>query len=161
MKITKLIRILMVEDSEADAELIRFELDRGGLEHFHRRVSTEPEFLAALESREWDVILCDYHLPGFGGLKALEMLKARELDIPFILISGTIGEDVAVEAVKAGAHDYLIKGKLSRITPIIYRERVFPRAGGECGSSAHAGGGGTRTRSGTHGGRNDSARGER
>jgi two-component system, cell cycle sensor histidine kinase and response regulator CckA len=122
MKITKLIRILMVEDSEADAELIRFELDRGGLEHFNRRVSTESEYLAALESREWDVILSDYHLPGFGGLKALEMLRARQLDIPFILISGTIGEDVAVEAVKAGAHDYLIKGKLSRITPIIYRE---------------------------------------
>lgn len=122
MKITKLIRILMVEDSEADAELIRFELDRGGMEHFSRRVSTGSEYLAALESREWDVILCDYHLPGFGGLKALEMLKARQLDIPFILISGTIGEEVAVEAVKAGAHDYLIKGKLSRLTPIIYRE---------------------------------------
>ena len=114
MKITKLIRILMVEDSEADAELIRFELDRGGLEHFSRRVATEAEYQTALESREWDVILSDFHLPGFGGLKALEMLKARQLDIPFILISGTIGEDVAVAAVKAGAHDYLIKGKLSR-----------------------------------------------
>jgi two-component system cell cycle sensor histidine kinase/response regulator CckA len=122
MGITKLIRILMVEDSEEDAELIRSELDRGGIEYFHRRVATEAEFSAVLEGRQWDVILSDYSLPGFSGLKALEMLRAREIDIPFILISGTIGEDMAVEAVKAGAHDYLIKGKLARMIPILYRE---------------------------------------
>ncbi|HKP96180.1 MAG TPA: response regulator [Fibrobacteria bacterium] len=121
-EITKLIRVLIVEDSEEDSELIKFELDRGGIEHFNRRVATEAEFSAALEGSKWDVILSDYSLPGFGGLKALQMLKAREIDIPFILISGTIGEDIAVETMKAGAHDYLIKGKLSRLIPIIYRE---------------------------------------
>jgi len=86
------------------------------------RVETAETMTAALESREWDVILCDYSMPQFNALAALALLKAMKLDIPFIIISGTIGESAAVEAMRAGAYDYLMKDGLARLAPAIERE---------------------------------------
>src|SRR3989454_9861249 len=76
----------------------------------------------ALETREWDVILCDYSMPHFNALAALALVKEMEVDLPFIIISGTVGEAVAVEAMRAGAHDYLMKDNLVRLVPAIERE---------------------------------------
>jgi signal transduction histidine kinase len=83
-----------------------------------RRIDSEAEFLAALDA-EWDVIISDYNLPGFSGLVALDLLKARDLDVPFILVSGEIGEDTAVEAMRNGASDYLLKNNLARLVPAL------------------------------------------
>ncbi len=116
------LRVLIVEDSTDDAELLLRELRRGGLEPVARRVQTAGELRAALAEASWDVALCDYSLPGFGAREALEIVAASELDLPFIIVSGTIGEETAVEAMRAGAHDFLIKGKLSRLVPAIQRE---------------------------------------
>src|SRR5580692_11018240 len=100
------LRALLVEDSVDDADLLRRELARGGFEATTERVASAIEFEEALDRVEWDVILADFSMPGFSGAAALEILKSRGLDIPFIIVSGTMGEDVAVEAMKAGAHDY-------------------------------------------------------
>lgn len=116
------IRILIVEDSEDDALLIARELRRAGYVFAERRVETREAFGAALDADEWDVIISDYRLHGSTGLDALRMMQERGLDIPFILISGVMGEDVAVEAMKAGCHDYLMKGHLMRLGPAIERE---------------------------------------
>jgi signal transduction histidine kinase len=112
----------MVEDSEPDAILVLEELRRAGYAPDFERVTTARAFLKALDSREWDFIIADYSLPGFGGMPALSLLRERGLDLPFIIVSGTIGEDQAVAAMKSGAHDYLLKGKLARLAPAIERE---------------------------------------
>ena len=101
------LRVLHLEDSEFDHELTLAHLVRGGLRVSVRRIDSEAEFLAALDG-DWDVIISDYNLPGFSGLVALDLLKARGLDVPFILVSGEIGEDTAVEAMRNGASDYLL-----------------------------------------------------
>ena len=106
--------ILIVEDSPDDAELLVAELRRAGFVPEWIRVETEPDFLAGLE-RKPDLIISDYSMPQFNGLRAAELAKASGLDIPFILISGTVGEDTAVEAMKRGATDYLLKDRLSRL----------------------------------------------
>ena len=116
------IRLLVVEDSEEDALLILRELRRGGFEPSYRIIERPEEMRQALSLQEWDLIIADYSLPHFDGAMALEMLKSTKLDIPFIIVSGKIGEDVAVEAMKAGAHDYIMKGNLARLTPAIIRE---------------------------------------
>jgi two-component system, cell cycle sensor histidine kinase and response regulator CckA len=108
------IRLLIVEDNPNDAELMLRELRRGGFEPDWRRVETEADFLAGL-SPEPDLILSDYAMPRFSGLKALQLLGERGLKIPFILVSATIGEETAVAAIKEGASDYLLKDRLARL----------------------------------------------
>ncbi len=114
------VRILIVEDDPADAELMIRELKRGGLTPEWVRVQTEAEYLEQLES-EPEVILSDSNLPLFDGLDALDRLKKRGLDIPFILVSGRVGEDLAVEAMKRGACDYLLKDRLARLGEAVRR----------------------------------------
>jgi PAS domain S-box-containing protein len=115
--------VLLVEDSEDDAELILRELRRGGFSPRWVRVDTSESMRAALDQEErWDVVIADYRMPGFSGLAALRLLKERDLDVPFILASGVIGEDVAVEAMRAGADDYVMKRNLARLMPAIARE---------------------------------------
>lgn len=118
----KPLRVLIVEDSEDDAELILRELRSGDYEPRYLRVQTAKDMDEALSKRKWDIIISDYSMPNFNGLSALELLKRKELDLPFIIVSGAIGEDVAVAAMKAGAHDYIMKNNLSRLVPVIQRE---------------------------------------
>jgi len=117
------LRVLIVEDSGPDAELLVRELERGGYRVAHERVQTASSLQEALARTTWDVIVADYHLPMFSGPAALAVLQATGLDIPFIIVSGTIGEEIAVSALKAGAHDFLVKGRLARLIPAIQREQ--------------------------------------
>src|SRR5512139_3635404 len=112
------LRVLHLEDSPLDHELTLAHLRRGGLEVQALRIDSEAAFLAALE-QDWDVVLSDFNLPGFSGLVALDLLKASGRDIPFILVSGEIGEDTAVEAMRNGASDYLLKNNLARLVPAL------------------------------------------
>jgi PAS domain S-box-containing protein len=116
------LRPLIIEDSEEDAQLLLRELRHGGYEVEFARVETAEAMQSALAQKAWDLVLSDYSLPQFSALKALEVLKASGLDLPFIIISGTIGEDMAVTALKAGANDFLIKGNFARLGPAIERE---------------------------------------
>jgi CheY-like chemotaxis protein len=116
------LRLLVVEDSPRDAELIVRELQRRGYAVTWRRVETEAEMKAALDAEPWEAVVSDYRMPHFDGLAALRVLQEKGLDIPFILVSGTIGEELAVAAMKGGAHDYLMKDKLARLAPAIERE---------------------------------------
>ena len=116
------LRVLIVEDSEEDTLLIVRELKRGGFDPIHERVETAEAMKGTLSTKTWDLILADYSMPHFSGLEALKLFKASGLDLPFIIVSGSIGEDVAVEAMKAGAHDYLMKNKLARLVPAIQQE---------------------------------------
>ncbi|MDD5556123.1 MAG: response regulator [bacterium] len=116
------LKVLIVEDSPDDAVLMLRELKRGGYDPDHERVDTPEGMAAALDGRQWDVILSDYALPSFSAPKALECLHGRRLDIPFIIVSGSIGEEIAVEAMKAGAHDYFSKDNLVRLVPAVERE---------------------------------------
>jgi PAS domain S-box-containing protein len=116
------LRVLIIEDSEDDTQLLLRELHHIGYEVEFERVETAVALRAMLSEKEWDLILSDYTMPKFSALKALEMLKAGGLDIPFIIISGTIGEETAVDALKAGANDFLVKGKFARLGPAIERE---------------------------------------
>ena len=116
------LRVLIVEDSEDDALLLVRELQRGGYDVTFERVETAKAMAAALGRQEWDIVLADYTMPHFSGTAALELLRESGLDIPFIFVSGTIGEEIAVKAMKNGANDYLIKGNLKRLIPAIERE---------------------------------------
>ncbi len=116
------LRILIVEDSEADTELLLLALRRGGYEPEYERVETSEALNDALSNKSWDIIVSDYAMPRFNGLEALKLTNEKGLDIPFIILSGSIGEDIAVEAMKAGAHDYLMKGNIARLLPAIDRE---------------------------------------
>ncbi|MBI2843287.1 MAG: response regulator [Armatimonadetes bacterium] len=116
------LRILIVEDSEDDTMLLVRELKRGGYDLTYERVDTKEAMSAALDRQTWDVIISDYVMPGFGGLDALKLAKERSLDLPFIVVSGKIGEETAVEAMKAGAHDYIMKDNLARLVPAVERE---------------------------------------
>ncbi|NOU17533.1 MAG: PAS domain S-box protein [Bacteroidales bacterium] len=117
-----LLRILVVEDSEDDALLVLRQIKKGEYDTEYERVQTAETMKAALHKKNWDVVLSDYVMPHFNGLEALGVLKESGIDIPFIIISGTIGEEVAVEAMKAGAHDYIMKNNLKRLLPAIERE---------------------------------------
>jgi signal transduction histidine kinase len=114
----RVFRVLHLEDSELDHELLLAHLVRGGLNAQTRRVDSEHAFLEALVE-PWDVVVSDYNLPGFSGLLALELLKASMRDIPFVLVSGEIGDETAVEAMRNGASDYLQKNNLSRLVPAL------------------------------------------
>jgi len=118
----KPINVLMVEDNEGDAELLKRLLKKGGYVAQCRRVETQAAFVGALDEQAWDLILCDYRLPGFSGIEALSIYNERELDIPFIFVSGTMGEEVAVDAMTRGAHDYVMKNNMARLMPAIDRE---------------------------------------
>ena len=112
------LRVLILEDRPADAELMVHELRRAGFEPVWERVETEADYLAHLDPA-LDIILADYSLPQFDGLRALHLLQERGLDIPFIIVSGAIGEDVAVAAMREGADDYLLKDRLARLGPAV------------------------------------------
>ncbi|MEA2698823.1 MAG: hypothetical protein QOI66_3094 [Myxococcales bacterium] len=116
------LRVLIVEDSETDAMLIAHEFQRKGLPADFERVDTADAMRAALERTTWDAVITDWSMPTFTGPAALAILKEKGLDVPFIIVSGTIGEETAVEAMRAGAHDYVLKERLSRLTPAIERE---------------------------------------
>jgi|GEM_PF-1377782 len=116
------LRILIVEDSEDDALLMLAELKRGGYDPVFVRVDTPEDMSSALRDRVWDIVVSDYVMPRFSGLAALKLLQETGLDLPFILVSGHIGEDIAVNAMRAGAHDYILKGNYSRLAPAISRE---------------------------------------
>jgi PAS domain S-box-containing protein len=118
----KPLHCLIVEDSEDDALLAVRQLRSGGYDVAWERVETAEALRGALGRQPWDVILADYKMPHFSGLAALELLRATDLDVPFILVSGTVGEDLAVAAMKAGANDYLMKGNLTRLVPAVERE---------------------------------------
>ena len=117
------LRVLIVEDSALDAELVVAELRHGGYDVAHTRVETARGMIDALNGATWDVIVSDHELPGFSGPAALALLQESGLDVPFIVISGRIGEELAVSSLKAGADDFLIKGQLARLVPVIERER--------------------------------------
>ncbi len=117
------LNVLHLEDSELDHELMRAHLERGGLQVRIRRVDSEADFLAAIDhpdpAEPFDIVISDYNLPGFSGLVALDLMKARGVDIPFVLVSGQIGEDTAVEAMRNGASDYILKNNLTRLGPAV------------------------------------------
>ena len=116
------LRVLIVEDSESDAGLIVRRLQQGGYDPVHQRVETAGEMRTALAQPDWDIILADYKMPQFSASAALEILKASGRDLPFIVVSGTIGEEKAVAMMKAGAHDYVMKHNLARLVPAVQRE---------------------------------------
>jgi signal transduction histidine kinase len=116
------LRVLHVEDSANDAELLRIQLRRAGFEVTAERVQTEAAFVAALGSKSWDVVIADHALPVFSAPQALQIIKDKGLDLPFIVISGTIGTETAVELMQIGAHDFVSKDDPSRLEPIIRRE---------------------------------------
>jgi PAS domain S-box-containing protein len=118
----KPLRVLMVEDSEDDALLVLRELRAAGYDLTHERVDTAAALEAALDRHPWDLVIGDYSMPHFSGTAALAMLRQRGLDVPYICVSGTITEELAVAAMKAGAHDYVTKGQLKRLLPAIERE---------------------------------------
>ena len=120
--VTSTLRLLLIEDSPDDAALVVRELTRGGYEVECDRVDTPDALVAALERQSWDIVVADYTMPGFTGTAALTLLRQHDADLPFIFVSGTIGEDAAVAAMRTGAHDYLMKGSLKRLIPAVERE---------------------------------------
>src|SRR5512141_1272683 len=122
MNTSKKLRVLNIEDSDDDSLLLRHHLGRSGYEVTWKRVDTPEAFGAALSSAVWDLIVSDYVMPKFSALAAISELKKRRLDIPFIVVSGAIGEETAVAAMRAGACDYLMKDNLTRLVPAIERE---------------------------------------
>jgi DNA-binding NtrC family response regulator len=118
----KPLRVLLVGNSEDDAELLMHELKRGGYDPTYERAETREAMAQALERQASEVVLADYPIPAFSGLAALELLKERGLDLPFIIVSGSIGEEVAMELVKAGAHDFIMKDNLKGLNVAIERE---------------------------------------
>jgi PAS domain S-box-containing protein len=116
------LRVLIVEDSEDDAILVLRELRRGGYDTTHERVDTAEAMKAALEEQEWDIVLSDYSMPHFSMPAALATVKEKGLDLPFIIVSGAIGEEAAVNAMREGARDYVMKNNLARLVPVVERE---------------------------------------
>ena len=115
------LRILILEDLPSDAELMVYELRQAEIAHSCRRVADREPFVAAL-TEDWpDLILSDFHLPNFDGLEALALAQATCPDTPFIFVSGAMGEEVAIDAVKRGATDYVLKDRLSRLGPAVQR----------------------------------------
>src|SRR5256886_1559980 len=109
------LNVLIVEDDERDAALLLRELRRGGYEPVFERVQTREDLRTALEGRAWDIVLSDYSMPRFSAPEALSIVRENGHELPFIIVSGTVGEEVAVEAMRAGAHDFMPKGTLARL----------------------------------------------
>jgi PAS domain S-box-containing protein len=120
--VSKPIKVLIVEDSEDDALLEMLALRRGGFAPTWRRVQDAQSLKDAIAQERWDVVLSDFRLPNFGGVEALQIFRASGLDIPFIFVSGTIGEETAVKAMKAGASDYVMKQSTARLAAVVQRE---------------------------------------
>jgi PAS domain S-box-containing protein len=118
----KPLHVLVVEDSEADAALLLLELQRHGYKPTYERVETREAMEAALDRQHWDIVIADYTMPNFSAPAALQVLKQKGLDIPFIISTGSIGEAAAVESMRAGADDYVMKGNMERLFPAIERE---------------------------------------
>jgi len=116
------LRVLNVEDTPDDSELLLRELRRGSYNPVIERVDTAAAMKAALEKQNWDFVICDYRMPNFNAFEALAVLQQSGQDLPFVIVSGTIGEETAVAAMKAGAHDYLMKGNLTRLNACVERE---------------------------------------
>ena len=116
------LRVLMVEDSVDDTLLIAAALEHGGLDPVFERVETAAALRAALDRHDWDVIICDYSMPQLAGPEALAIYRQKGLDIPFIAVSGTVGEETVAEMIKAGAHDYVLKSNLGRLAPAVKQE---------------------------------------
>jgi len=121
-QMTTPLRLLLIEDSEDDALLLMRELSKGSYDLYSERVDTAEAMEAALSARAWDLVISDFVMPHFSGLDALQMLRESGIDIPFIIVSGKIGEETAVDAMKAGADDYILKGNLARLAPAVKRE---------------------------------------
>ncbi len=121
-QLKKSVRLLIVEDSEFDAKIIVTTLKQGGYAPLFQRVETSVDLEEALRASTWDVIISDYNMPNFTALDALEIVQRSCLDVPFIIVSGGIGEATAVAAMKAGAHDYVMKGNQARLCPVLERE---------------------------------------
>jgi signal transduction histidine kinase len=119
--VKKDIRILLLEDDMRDAELIKFALDQEGLAFQLRRVDSEVQFLAQMEQLKPDIVLLDYAVPGFDGLKALSIAQQKYPDVPFIFVTGTLGEEVVIEMLRNGATDYVLKTRLSRLGSAVLR----------------------------------------
>lgn len=116
------LRVLLIEDNEDDAAIVTRVLRDAGYEVIATRVETARSLRKALADASWDLAIADYTMPSFSGMKALAIIREHGVDLPFIFVSGTIGEDVAVSAMKQGAHDYIIKGNLARLPPAVERE---------------------------------------
>lgn len=116
------IRILMIEDSENDVLLIIRELKKGGYDVFYERIETAVAMKKALKEKSWDIIICDYKMPRFNAPAAIAILKESAVDIPMIIVSGTIGEETAVQCMRLGAHDYIMKTNFFRLCPVVARE---------------------------------------
>ncbi len=114
-----MLKLLLVEDSETDAVLLVRSLSKSGYEILHERVDTAAAMQTALEKQAWDAVISDYSMPQFSAEAALALLHKTGLDIPFIVVSGTMGEDTAVAMLKAGAHDYLMKDRLNRLASTV------------------------------------------
>ena len=115
------LRVLVIEDSDDDAELLLRELRRVGYEPLSERVDTAPALTRALEA-SWDLIVCDFRMPTLDALTALALVRGRQIDTPFIIVSGTVGEEHAVAALRSGAQDFVLKQNLTRLGPAIERE---------------------------------------
>ena len=118
----KPLKVLIVEDSETDALLLTEQLRAGGYEPQTRRVDTAEDLTDALQTRSWDIIFSDHNMPQFSSTEALEIVRSSAIDVPFIIVSGAIGEEAAVAAMKAGAQDYLMKGNMARLVAATARE---------------------------------------
>jgi two-component system cell cycle sensor histidine kinase/response regulator CckA len=119
---TKVLRALIADDSENDALILMRGLRNAGFELVYERVWNASDMKAALGRHTWDIVISDYEMPGFGGFEALQVLQESGQDLPFILVSAVVSEETAVFAMKAGAHDYIMKRKLARLVPAIERE---------------------------------------
>lgn len=113
------LRVLIVEDSKIEAKFTANLLKKNGYEVISERVETRDDMKLQLDQSEWDIVISDYQMPEFDGMKALQLFQAYDLDIPFILVSGKIGEETAVDLMKMGAHDYIMKGNTARLIPAI------------------------------------------
>src|SRR5260370_34678129 len=116
------LQVLLIEDSEDDAALLLLELRRGGYDTTHERVDTPAALSAALDTQKWDIVISDHSMPYFSGGEALQLLRQRESEVPFIFVSGTMGEEAAVAALKNSAQDYLMKRNLKRLGPAVPHE---------------------------------------
>jgi len=133
--VTPEVRVLLVEDSEDDAALVMRELRRHGYAASFERVEDATAMRAALTKGSWDVVISDWKMPNFSAAGALQVLQETALDIPFIIVSGSIGEDTAVEAMRAGAQDFVLKDRLTRLMPAIERELREAKGRGNAGAA--------------------------
>ncbi|MBT4285887.1 MAG: response regulator [Deltaproteobacteria bacterium] len=120
----KKLQVLLVEDSEVDATLVVRNLQKNGYVLTFQRVEDKIQLLDAIQKSDWELILCDYSLPGFNGKEALKIVRNNKLAIPFILVTGAIGEELAVEMIRAGANDIVMKDRMTRLVPAIERALV-------------------------------------